>query len=266
MDEGIIRVFHSREIDGLRTNIIGKKVYKYDTVNSTNDLAFRYALEQKEAEGSVFWARAQTKGRGRLGRRWVSLKDKGLYFSIILRPDILIKEAPRITLLCGLSICKAMRKIASSAFLIKWPNDIVVEDKKIGGILTEMGEIGSKTRVKFIIVGVGINTNFKPEELPIKEATSLSLLREEKAEQETVLSMCLKELDSYYLKFRNNGVVGIIEEARQFSSLWGKQIKINGLEEGAAVDFDNDGALIVRQDNGFLKHIYAGEVKCLRQE
>ena len=300
MDEGIVRVFHSRQLDNLQTHIIGKKIYKYDTTGSTNDLAFTHGL-QGEKEGAVFWARAQTKGRGRQGRRWVSHKDKGIYFSIILKPDILVSEAPKITLLAALSICKALRKFADGEFLLKWPNDIVVEDKKIGGILTEMDvEIG---KIRFLIVGLGVNTNFKRSELPAKEATSLRILLESKGnhislpksdpypakagsgsrkiclkslpeeqlflekeiDNQHILGLCLKEIDSHYAQFKKDGLSCVINEARHLSSLWGKQVKINDLDEGVAVDFDEEGALIIRQANGFLKHIFAGDVQLLKQ-
>lgn len=262
MDEGIVRVFHSRQLDNLQTHIIGKKIYKYDSASSTNDLAFMHGL-QGEKEGSVFWARAQKKGRGRLGRRWLSHKDKGVYFSIILRPDILVKEAFGITLLTALGVCKALREFSKGEFLIKWPNDIVVEDKKIGGILTEMdAEIG---KVKFLVVGIGINTNYRPEELPIKEAASLRDLENVEIDNETILGICLKEIDGCYWHWKKNGLAQAIEQARQLSSLWGKQVKINDSDIGVACDFDEEGALVIRQGNGFLKHIFAGDVKLLKQ-
>jgi BirA family biotin operon repressor/biotin-[acetyl-CoA-carboxylase] ligase len=300
MDEGIVRVFHSRRLDSLQTQGIGKKIYKYDTAGSTNDLAFMHA-SQGEKEGAVFWARTQTKGRGRQGRRWVSHKDKGIYFSIILKPDILVSEAPKITLLAALSICKALRKFADGEFLLKWPNDIMIEDKKIGGILTEMDE--KKGKIRFLIVGVGINTNLKRGELPTKEATSLGILLESKGnhislpesdpspakagpgsrkirlnpfpeerlfleneiDNEHILGLCLEELDSHYAQFKKDGLSYVINEARHLSGLWGKQVKINDADEGVAVDFDEEGALVLRQANGFLKHIFAGDVKLLKQ-
>ena len=263
MDEGIARIFHSRQLDGLQNQLIGKKVYKYDRVSSTNDLAFMYAFKG-EKEGSVFWARAQTKGRGRQGRHWISPKDKGLYFSIILRPDISVKEAAKITLLSALAICKALRKFSGVESLIKWPNDIVINNRKICGILTEMDtQIG---RVKFIIVGIGVNTNSAPGELPVKEATSLRVLLGKEVSQENLLSLCLKEIDKYYYQFKKGGISGVIDEARHFSSLWGKQIKINNRDEGVAIDFAEDGSLVVRQDSGLQKHIFAGRVELLREK
>ena len=261
MDEGIVRVFQGGEIEVSRNHIIGKKIYKYDTAGSTNDLAFLNALKG-EKEGSVFWARGQTKGRGRLGRHWISHKDKGLYFSVILRPDIQLKEAPKITLLGALAMCQALRKFSGQPFLIKWPNDLVIEDKKIGGILTEMdAEIN---KVRFIIIGIGLNTNLTQGELPIKEAVSLRILLKKEIPPEGLLSACLKELDGYYYQFQKEGFSGIIKEIRNFSSLWGKQVKVNGVDAGTAIDFDEEGALVARQASGVRKHIFAGDVELLR--
>ena len=261
MDEGIIRLFQGRESGSPHTHIIGRKVYKYDTIGSTNDAAFMYGVKG-EKEGSVFWARSQTKGRGRLGRRWVSHKDKGLYFSLLLRPEAEVKDAAKITLLIGLAVVKALRGFSGLGFLIKWPNDIVIDDKKIGGILTEMD--AEVNKVKFIVAGIGINTNLRKSELPIKEAVSLRILLQKEIPQDDLLNTCLKEIDGYYCRFKDGGFPDIINEAKHFSSLWGKQVKINGREEGVAVDFDNQGALVLRQNNGFRKAIFAGRVELLR--
>lgn len=261
MDEGIVRVFQVKRIEGLRTQIIGRKIHRYDTVSSTNDLAFMHALKG-EKEGSVFWGRAQTKGRGRQGRRWISHKDKGIYFSIILRPDILVREAPRITLLVAVAICRALRDFSGRQFLIKWPNDIVINDKKIGGILTEMD--AEAERIKFLIVGIGIDTNFTRNELPVKEAVSLKMLMRREVANETVLSACVGEIDACYGQFRKSGFSCLLKEARQLCGMWGKQIRADSGTQGIAVDFDTQGALVVRQASGFLKHLHAGEVTLLR--
>lgn len=263
MDEGILRVFRAGELDARHNHVIGKKVYKYDTVGSTNDLAFMHALKG-EKEGSVFWARAQTKGRGRLGRSWVSYKDKGLYFSVILRPDLPLKGASGITLLAALAVCKALRKFSGQPFLIKWPNDILIDEKKVCGILTEMD--AELNGIRFMVVGVGINTNMRTAELPVKTASSLKVLTGKDAPHEGLLSSCLKEMDSCYFQFQREGISGIIEEARHFSCLWGRQVKINNAAQGIAVDFDEDGSLVVRQGSGLLKHIFAGDVELLRGE
>lgn len=245
--------------------MIGRKIYKYDKVGSTNDVAFIRAQEG-EKEGAVIWALEQSKGRGRLGRIWVSRKGKGLFFSIILTPEISLNEAPLLILTAAVAIVKVLRKSCKKDFLIKWPNDIVIDDKKICGILTEMeSEPG---RVRFIILGIGINTNLKISELPIEESTSAKIESGKEVDEENLLFLVLKELDNYYAIFKKKGAEKILKEARDLCCLWGRQIKIDDGRkhriEGTAVDFSEEGGLIIRQNNGFLKTIFAGDVKLLR--
>lgn len=272
MDDGLTRIFNQNPKEALANHIVGRKIFKYGKVTSTNDMASS-AATQGEEEGAVFWAREQTKGKGRFNRTWVSLKDKGLYFSLILKPEIPAKDAHNITLLTAVAIVNGLHKFCGISFSIKWPNDIVINDKKIGGILTEMHTIARGN--KFIIAGIGINTNFKHSELPVKESTSLKVLLKKDSCHESLLKQCLIEIDKYYLLYKNKGASVIIDEARQLSNLWGRQVKTETLGaqtnknhkwviEGTAVDFDDNGALIIRQNNGFLKHIWAGEVKLLR--
>lgn len=266
MDEGIIRIFGNRDFKKLHNHIIGRKVYKYDTVSSTNDMAFIYGVKG-EKEGAVIWARSQTKGRGRLGRAWISHKDKGLYFSLLLRPEIPVENASTITLVAAVAITNFLRKFSGMEFLIKWPNDIVIKDKKICGILTEMDAEVSK--IKFMVIGIGINTNLRQSELPVQESTSLKILLQKELPHDTLLNACLKEIDAYYSLFKSNGYKAIIEEARHLSGLWGRQVKVSQLNtneiiEGIAADFDDSGALVLRLHNGFLKHINCGDVKLLR--
>lgn len=123
--------------DRLNTKVIGKKIYHYDLIGSTMDIAMKLALD-RACEGAVVCAEGQIRGRGRLGREWISPKYKGVYFSLILRPEIPLNQAPIITLLTAVSICQAINKMALVSASIKWPNDILVNNKKIGGILTEL--------------------------------------------------------------------------------------------------------------------------------
>ncbi len=266
MDEGIIRIFGRHELKGGHSQIVGRKIYKYDTVGSTNDIAFMYGAK-KEKEGAVIWARSQAKGRGRLGRNWISHKDKGLYFSLLLRPEITVQNASTITLVAAVAVTNFLRKFSGLEFLIKWPNDIVIKDTKICGILTEMD--AEAVKIKFMVVGIGINTNFRQSELPVKESTSLKILLQKEIPHDTLLNACLKEIDTYYSLFKSKGYKTIIDEARHLSGLWGRQVRVSQLNtneiiEGIATDFDDSGALVLRLHNGFLKHINCGDVKLLR--
>lgn len=262
MDEGILRIFKP-EKDLLNTKIIGKKIYYFDLISSTNDLAYSFA-QNGHKEGEVFVAKGQTQGKGRLGRKWISIYDKGLYFSIILRPDILPSDSPKITLLIALALVKALSKIASDNFSIRWPNDILINNKKIAGILTELNAQTNKT--KFIIVGIGININMKKNEL-CENASSLFEEFKKEFVVNQVLEASLKEIDQYYCLMKKKGFGKIIEESKNYSLLLGKRIKVKLLNQeihGQAIDINKDGVIIIRQDNGFLKTVNAGDIIIIR--
>ncbi len=140
----------------LNTKIVGQKILSYDTVDSTNTVAFSLA-EKGASEGTTVFAEAQRKGKGRLGRNWVSPKSGGIYLSAVLRPQIHPDQASLITLLAAVSCAKTIRKTCGLQALIKWPNDILVNNKKVCGILTVMQAQDNK--VKFVILGIGISVN-----------------------------------------------------------------------------------------------------------
>src|SRR3989338_3285386 len=131
------RLFASEVARQLNTRFIGKKIYYFDTVSSTMDSALQLAM-QGSPEGAIVIAESQTKGRGRLGRNWFSPKYKGIYLSLILRPKISPNQAPLLTLMSAVSICEAVKEKTDLACQIKWPNDILIHHKKLGGILTEL--------------------------------------------------------------------------------------------------------------------------------
>jgi BirA family biotin operon repressor/biotin-[acetyl-CoA-carboxylase] ligase len=153
----------------LNVKTIGRKILSYNTVDSTNIIAFSLA-EKGTHEGTAVFAEAQRQGKGRLGRGWVSPKSKGIYLSLILRPRISPSKASLITLLAAISCAETIRKICGLRALIRWPNDILINNKKVCGILTEMQV--QEHRVRFIILGIGINVNIPLSKLP-KGASSL---------------------------------------------------------------------------------------------
>lgn len=250
----------------LNTEIIGRKILSYNTVDSTNTLAASLA-EQGVREGTAVFAEAQKKGKGRLGRKWISPKTKGIYLSLILRPEILPEEASLITLLAAVSCAEAIRKICSLKALIKWPNDILVNNKKVCGILTEvqMNEQG----LKFVILGIGVNVKTAKEALP-HEASSLEEETEKEKMQFSRLELAqglLRQLDQDYLLFKKKGRASITNRWRNLSAFSGKRVKVflsTKTIEGQAQDIDEQGALIVRLDNGFKQHIVAGDVVKIR--
>ncbi len=247
----------------LNTKILGKKIFHYEMVTSTMDIAFELGMEGAE-EGTVIFSEGQQKGRGRMGRSWISPKGRGIYLSLILRPKILPNEAPKLTLLSGVAVSEAIRKITGLSPLIKWPNDILIDEKKVGGILTELN--AETDRVKFVVLGIGINVNTKKTFLP-KEATSL---REELGRPVSRLDLArqiLRDIERYYFLFQRQEFNRIIELWKHSSSTIGKRIKVasrKNVTEGIALDIDTDGALLVRKDSGFISRIISGDVVSVR--
>ncbi len=247
----------------LNTNIIGKKIHSYKEIDSTNELATKLALSG-EKEGSVVIAEYQTKGRGRLGRKWLSPRGKGAYFSIILRPDILPREIPVITLLSSLSVAKTIREVLDLPSFIKWPNDVLINKQKVCGILTELN--GEMDKVNFVVIGIGININTKKELLP-EGASSLSIEKGKEIQRLDFTKMVFESLDKYYKVFNEGKILDIIKEYKRLSAVLDTDVKITSHDKslsGRAVDVDKEGALILRMDSGFHERVLAGDVSILR--
>lgn len=247
---------------GLRTKIIGadsRIVYK-NSVESTNELAKKLAYDGA-ADGTIVIAEEQTGGKGRLARNFFSPKEKGLWFSVILRPQCLPKDAPKFTLMAAVAVARAMEKFNLRAG-IKWPNDILFDGKKLVGILTEMSaEIG---HVNYIVIGIGINVNVRREEFPadIREiATSLSEMAGENLNRVEFFRAVLEELDKLYIE---NNFDEVFKIWRKYNITLGEKVTVLSAESGEiftglAVDIDAEGALIV-DSGGEKKIVYAGDV------
>ncbi|MDP2939192.1 MAG: biotin--[acetyl-CoA-carboxylase] ligase [Candidatus Omnitrophota bacterium] len=257
------KLFPAEIQNNLNTKILGKKIYHYEMVSSAMDVAFDLAIKGAQ-EGAVILAEGQQKGRGRMGRTWASPKGKGIYMSIILRPRLLPNETPKLTLLAGVAVSQALRKVTGLELFIKWPNDILIKEKKVGGILTELNaELDS---VKFAVLGIGINVNTRKTFLPQK-ATSLKEELGRNISRIELTKQILRELDNFYLLFERQGFSSIIELWRQISSTLGKRIKVvsqKNIIEGVAVDIDSQGALLIRKDSGFVTRVISGDVVGIR--
>jgi BirA family biotin operon repressor/biotin-[acetyl-CoA-carboxylase] ligase len=257
------RLFPFELQDRLNTKFMGRKIYYYDLIDSTMDMAMKLALEG-EPEGTVICAEGQTKGRGRLQREWISPKYKGIYLSLILRPEVLPNQSPILTLLVSVSICQAINKITSVLPSIKWPNDILVNDKKIGGILTELN--AEQDKINFAIIGIGINVNTQKSILP-PNASSLSYEAKKNFSRIDLVKEILRDIEYFYLLFKEEGALPIIKKWREFSSLTGERVKVICQKErlaGVVLDIDSDGGLVIREDSGFIKKVMAGDVVKVR--
>lgn len=254
-----------REIKyNLNTKFIGRNIFYFDTLSSTMDKAMQLALDEIE-EGAIVIAESQSKGRGRLGRSWVSVKYKGIYFSLILRPKIIPQLASILTIVMAVSVAEAVKEISGFAPTIKWPNDILVNNKKLGGILVEMN--AEMDIVKFVVIGIGLNVSQSKAQLPTG-ATSLKEEGVEQAERIAILKEILRKIEQNYLKFSKEGSGFIIEKWRQFTSTLHSRIKVTCQKEhieGEAVDIDLDGGLLIRKDSGFIEKVMAGDVVSFKE-
>jgi len=243
---------------GLKINI---KHYK--EVVSTNDLARELALEGAE-EGTVITADFQTKGRGRQGSAWSSPAGQGILLSIILRPNLPLEQSQLITLLASLAVVRAVENVYSIKPTIKWPNDIYVDTKKLGGLLTESGLHGD--RLDYVIIGLGFNVNSDIEDLP-QDSISIKEIIGQTTSVEDIRNEVLTQLDYYYNILNTSQTEQILEEYRKRSLLLNKQVKavFKGKDiEGQAVDVNNKGALIVRLDTGLEIELHSSEVELIR--
>ncbi|MFC1674916.1 biotin--[acetyl-CoA-carboxylase] ligase [Candidatus Omnitrophota bacterium] len=246
----------SRHLD---TKVIAKEIHYFDKLASTMDLATELGLEGA-SEGTLVLAETQTRGRGRLGRNWLSPKHKGIYLSLILRPEVAPAQASIFTLLSAVSICEAIKEVLGLDTQIKWPNDILLANKKAGGILTELdAEID---QIRFVVIGIGLNVNNERDTL-VAGATSLKQHSKEMVSRIELLQAILRRIEKNYLVFKKQASRPIIEKWREHNATLGKRVKVvshNKHIEGQAVDIDADGCLLVRKDSGLTQKVAAGDV------
>lgn len=249
----------------LPAKVIGRNVFSYEELDSTNDAAFKLGKDGIK-EGACVFTEYQKKGRGRLGRGWESPKGKNLLLSILLRPVLAPSDVPKITLAAAVSVARAARSLTGADLGIKWPNDLLFKGKKVGGILTEMD--AEADRVHFVVIGIGVNVNGSKKELP-PEATSLKEIACRTISRLEFARKLLVELDKDYQKvFERGSFDELAREWEDLSVTSGRRVTADVLGRkvhGQAVGIDKDGALWIRKDNGLQERILAGDVALLRQ-
>lgn len=245
----------------LKTAWLGKKIHYFLEIDSTNNIAKKLA-EQDAEEGTIVIAESQSSGRGRLGRRWESPKG-GIWLSIILRPKLRLKEAVKISLIAAVAVARTIRQELGLDAEVKWPNDVLINWRKVCGILTEA--ISEREKAKYAIVGIGINANFDlsvlPEELR-KTATSLKEILGREIDGEKFICNLLEYFEAYYEKLRKGKFNVIIDEWRKISCILGREVQISNHErfEGLAEDIDENGWLIVKLKDGTSKRVFSADV------
>jgi BirA family transcriptional regulator, biotin operon repressor / biotin---[acetyl-CoA-carboxylase] ligase len=241
---------------------IGRKIVHYFKTESTNDLAL--ALSPREGpHGTVLLAEEQTAGRGRMGRKWHSEKSMGIYSSTLLRPPLAPAAAPILTLASALAVREAIRSSTGLVSDIRWPNDLILNGKKVSGILTEMN--AEVDRLHSVVLGIGINVNHTSFQAELRDvATSLQIECGRPVSRLQVLVALLKELERHYHLLLDKGNAAIVERWAAASSFAeGKRIRVRKATEevlATTAGLDVSGALRIRRDDGREELLIAGEI------
>jgi BirA family biotin operon repressor/biotin-[acetyl-CoA-carboxylase] ligase len=238
-----------------RSQIIGREILVFEQTTSTSDIVAHLARSQAN-EGLVVFAESQTKGRGRLGRAWVSPRGKGLWFSVLLHPKFKPAAAARITVAASVAVAGAIRKRTGLDARIKWPNDVTIAGKKVAGILTELRADGDE--ILAAILGIGIDVNCRAEQLPAEIATSLLIETGQPHDRAALAAEVLTALDELY----RSDFDTVVAEWARLSTTLGRQLVVRlGARriEGHAQALDGDGALLLRLDNGRVERILSAD-------
>jgi BirA family biotin operon repressor/biotin-[acetyl-CoA-carboxylase] ligase len=246
-----------------RTEVVGRDIRVFEKTSSTNDVIEKLARDGVK-EGVVVFAESQTKGRGRLGRNWVSPARKGLWFSILLRPDLRPQETTQLTVAAATALWRAIHELTGLQPEIKWPNDILIRGRKAAGILTELS--AELDHVKYVVLGIGVDVNLTASEFSPelrKNATSLKIELGESVSRPELATAILRELDRDYARVCAGQFAEVAVEWEEHCTTIGKNVSIHIGERrirGSAESLDEDGALLVRTEHGHLERVIGGDV------
>ena len=251
-------------------DIIGREVIFYDVTTSTNEKAMELAQKAPgRLEGTVIIADSQERGRGRFGRTWISPPGVNLYFTVLLKPSFSAKEASVVTLMAAIAVASAIRECVNLNAVIKWPNDILIGNKKVGGILTEMKS--NIDTVDFIAVGIGVNVNMSLDALPENLRALATSLKGEKGEminRVRLLGTILAKMEHWYKILLKGGKKALFDEWLRLNSTIGEKVMVkthNHTLRGIAEGVGDNGELIVKLSSGKTEKILAGEVTILKR-
>lgn len=255
-------VLNAMELEeGLQTKTLGKRLVFLQSVDSTNQEVKRLAA-QDAPHGTVVVAEQQLTGKGRLGRVWSSPPGTGIWFSFLLRPQLPPSKVSGITLAAGLGVCMAIRQYTGLNALIKWPNDVIIGNKKVCGILTEM--TAEDNRIDYAVVGIGINVNTKEFDAEIRsKATSLSIEAGSDINRAELFKAVLKYVEHYIDLYLTDLEKGILPQYTGLCATIGRRVRVvrgSNTLEGEAVSIGSHGDLNVRLDGGSIVAVNSGEV------
>lgn len=239
---------------------LGQPVSWRNETQSTNDDALA-AAKSGAPHGAVFGAETQTRGRGRRGSEWVSSPGAGLWFSVLLRPELSAELGPGLALCAGLAVRAAVATRVTTPTLVKWPNDVLAGGRKLAGILVESQVSGAK--LGSVVMGIGINVTQRafPDSLS-NIATSLALLSATSLGREQLLADVLGQLDTLLARLASQGMPGIAEALRSHDALLGRRLRVDGLE-GTGTGIDDAGRLLLRRSDGQVEALLSGHVELL---
>lgn len=256
---------------------IGRNIILMQSVDSTNRVAMELG-DKGAPHGTTVIAETQTKGRGRLGRTWISPPGDNIYMSAILRPALKPEDATLLTILAAVACVKAIRDATGIEVKIKWPNDLMVSDRKLGGILAEIKSCSEN--IAYAVIGIGINISTELKDFPPDVRAIATSIYEETARRVAceaalepsllrplLISGILNEIDSWYGILAATGREPLMDEWRRFTSTLKRPVMVKTGEEtftGVAEDIDECGLLIIRLPSGSLKKINAGDVTIIK--
>ena len=242
---------------------IGRDIRVFEETTSTNDIIEKLARDGVR-EGAVVFAEAQTRGRGRLGRRWASPAKKGLWFSLLLRPEMRPQAATQLTVASGIALRNAIAQQTGLKAEIKWPNDILVSGKKVAGILTELS--AELDQIKYVLMGIGVDVNLEADDFPPeirRQASSLKLELGRPVGRAELAAAILRELDREYGRVLEGEFSAVASDWERHCTTIGQRVAIRLGERrvcGRAESLGEDGALLLRTDHGHLERIVGGDV------
>lgn len=248
---------------GLETKKFGRQIVYQEEVNSTQIIANELVMNDAP-EGTIVVAERQLQGRGRLQRNWVTSDGKAIAMSLILRPSISPRVAPQLTLLTAVAIASAIEKLTGIHPNIKWPNDLLINKKKVCGILTEMQ--GDADCIKSVVIGIGINVNQVESDYPLELSDIATSLRIEKGQpflRAKLIQVILSEFEKYYEIFIDKGFKPIKILWESYAISLGKQIKATTLTEeiiGHAIGITDEGQLLIEDPAGEIHTIYSADI------
>lgn len=251
---------------GLQTRLVGRELVYFAETDSTNLQAQRLG-EEGAPDGTVVVADGQSAGKGRLGRRWHSPPGVNLHVSVLLRPAVPPQRAPQLSFVAAVAVARAIHELCGLAAEVKWPNDLLLDGRKVAGLLSEMN--AESERIHYVVLGMGINVNMDADQFPEDlryPATSLKLATGRRWPRAPLARLLLQHLDQLYAQFLDEGFAPIARQWEELCPWQGRRVEVDrggDRVQGLFAGIDDQGALLLDQGDKAPLRIYAGDVRPL---